>query len=92
VKVIKLDRRYSQCRFNDYWLALHFDIDQYPNQYLYQIKDKLQDYYGPSYYAMFNNPAPWYVDYTGKNKETIYLRDESMLTMLHLSGALNENN
>lgn len=92
MKVVKLDRRYTQCRFNDYWVALHFkgnhngtDLDAY------KVKCKLIDHYGPTRYAMFNNPAPWYNEYKNYAKdEIIYLRDASMLTMLQLSGVLDE--
>lgn len=94
MKVIKLDRRYSMCRFNDYWIALEFEDKYNGNHYPpYIIKCKLQDHYGPSGYAMFGNPCPWYNEYSdGTFKETIYLRDESMLTFLQLSGALDESN
>lgn len=75
------------CRFNDYWLALHFDNNQGLRSFW--IKRKLQDHYGVSGYAMFNNPSPWYNEYKdGGEKEIIYLRDESMLTFLQLIGAL----
>lgn len=91
MKIIKMDRRYSQCRHNDYWIALHFDESQ--NGYYYQafwIKRKLQDHYGPTKYAMFSNPCPWYNEYKNYGKdEIIYLRDESMMTFLQLSGALD---
>jgi hypothetical protein len=93
MKVKKLDRRYSMCRFNNYWVALHFDEKYNGNPYeAYWIKCKLQDHYGPSGYAMFNNPSPWYNEYKdGGEKEIIYLRDESMLTFLQLVGALDES-
>jgi hypothetical protein len=92
--VKKLDRRYTQCRLNDYWVALHFtreDYDDSDDYYLaYYIKCKLIDHYGPSKYAMFNNPCPWYSEYKNyANDEVIYLRDESMLTFLQLSGAFD---
>lgn len=90
MKIVKLDRRYTQCRFNDYWLALHFDE---PAPYKsYSIKCKLQDLYGPTKYAMYGNPCPWYNEYPSNSLEIIYLRDESMLTFLQLSGALDESN
>ena len=87
MKIVKMDRRYSMCRHNDYWIALHFD-EKGKGFHPYWIKCKLQDHYGPSHYAMFNNPSPWYNEYSDKGtKEVIYLRDESMLTFLQLSGA-----
>ena len=96
MKIVKLDRRYTQCRLNNYWIALHFDeeYDSKPNWgWAYWIKCKLQDHYGPTRYAMFSNPCPWYNEYKNYGKdEIIYLRDESMLTFLQLSGALDESN
>ena len=94
MKLVKLDRRYSMCRFNNYWIALEFEDKYDGNPYQpYIIKCKLQDHYGPTSYAMFSNPCPWYNEYAnGATKETIYLRDESMLTFLQLSGALDESN
>ena len=97
MKVIKLDRRYSMCRFNDYWIALEFQNKYDANPYRpYIIKCKLQDHYGPSGYAMVGNPCPWYNEYDhkygGAYKETIYLRNESILTFLQLSGVLDESN
>lgn len=90
MRIVKLDRRYTQCRFNDYWYALHFSN---PTGLLsYRIKCKLQDHYGPTGYAMFNNPSPWYCDYRVDGKDIIYLRDESMVTFLQLSGVLDESN
>jgi hypothetical protein len=95
--VKKLDRRYSQCRLNNYWVALHFiredydDTDDYFRAYA--IKSKLIDHYGPVNYAMYNNPCPWHNEYKNYGKtEIIYLRDESMLTFLQLSGAFDESN
>lgn len=96
MKLVKMDRRYTQCRFNDYWIALHFKEEgKYDgNHYLpYAIKCKLIDHYGPTQYAMFNNPCPWYNEYKNYAKdEVIYLRDASMLTFLQLSGVLDESN
>ena len=91
MKLVKMDRRYTQCRFNDYWYALYFTgnangvgLDAY------RAKCKLIDHYGPTRYAMFGNPHPWYNEYKNYAKdEVIYLRDESMLTMLQLSGAFD---
>lgn len=91
MKIVKLDRRYSMCRHNDYWIALHFDGEGYYYKSFW-IKRKLMDHYGASKYAMFSNPCPWYNEYKGSNKEIIYLRDESILTFLQLSGALDESN
>lgn len=91
MKIVKLDRRYSQRRFNDYRIALHIDQHETLGGSLiaFSIKCKLQDHYGPTRYAMFNNPCPWYNEYKNYGKdEVIYLRDESMLTFLQLSGAL----
>lgn len=93
MKIVKMDHRYSMCRLNNYWVALHFDSSYDDGEYLdaYRIKCKLQDHFGPSGYAMFNNPCSWYNEYKdGGEKEIIYLRDESMLTFLQLSGALDE--
>jgi hypothetical protein len=99
--VKRLDRRYTQCRFNDYRVALHFtredyvydDSDNGDHFLVYAVKRKLQEYYGPAKYAMFNNPCPWYNEYKNYGKtEIIYLRDESMLSFLELSGAFDESN
>ena len=87
-----MDRRYSQCRHNDYWIALHIDRAETLGGSLvaFCIKRKLQDHYGPTRYAMFSNPCPWYNEYKNYGKdEVIYLRDEGMLTFLQLSGALD---
>ena len=94
MKIKKLDRRYSQCRHNDYWYALYFTGSKYGlDMPGFLVKCKLQDHYGPTQYAMFNNPCPWYNEYKNYAKdEVIYLRDASMLTMLRLSGVLDENN
>jgi len=96
MKIVKLDRRYTQCRLNNYWIALHFDeeYDSKPNWgQPFWIKRKLVDHYGPGGYAVCNNPSPWYNEYVGNYLEIIYLRDESMLTFLELSGAFfDENN
>jgi hypothetical protein len=100
MKVKKLDRRYTQCRLNDYWVALYLNLkeeeyDDSDGDYFlsYAIKLKLMDHYGPTKYAMFRNPCPWYNEYKNYAKdEIIYLRDESMLTFLQLSGVLDENN
>ena len=93
MKVKKLDRRYSQCRFNDYWYSLYFTGSEYGlDSAGYEVKCKLIDYYGPTQYAMFNNPCPWYNEYKNYgNDEVIYLRDASMLTMLQLSGVLDDS-
>lgn len=94
MKIKKLDRRYTQCKFNDYWIALHFESTPNGTDLTsYRVKCKLIDHYGPSVYAMFNNPRPWYNEYKNYAKdEVIYLRDESMLTFLQLSGVLDESN
>ena len=91
MKIVKLDRRYTQCRLNNYWIALHFDEDYNRLTLAYWIKCKLQDHYGPGGWAMCNNPSPWMNEYVGNYLEIIYLRDESMLTFLELSGALDES-
>lgn len=89
MKIVKMDRRYSQCRHNDYWIALHFDNNNNSGLRSFWIKRKLQDHYGPTRYAMFSNPCPWYNEYKNYGKdEVIYLRDAGMLTFLQLSGAL----
>lgn len=91
MKVKKLDRRYSMCRFNDYWIALHFEgTDNSIDLASWLIKRKLIDHYGPTRYAMFNNPSPWYNEYN-HNDEVIYLRNASMLTWLQLSGVLDDS-
>lgn len=93
MKVKKLDRRYTQCRFNDYWYALYFTgRENIVLSDAYRVKCKLIDHYGPTQYAMFGNPAPWYNEYKNYGKdEVIYLRDAGMLTFLQLSGALDDN-
>jgi len=93
MKIIKLDRRYTQCKFNNYWVALHFYEPYDGNPYRsYIVKCKLQELYGPTKFAMYNNPHPWYNEYPSNSVEIIYLRDPSVLTFLQLSGALDESN
>jgi len=94
MKVKKLDRRYNQCRHNDYWYALYFTgRPNGLNLEGHRVKCKLVDHYGPTQYAMFNNPCPWYNEYKNYAKdEVIYLRDASMITFLQLSGVLDNSN
>ena len=94
MKIVKLDRRYSMCRHNDYWIALEFDeFGTRASLLTITVKEKLQEHYGPTKYVMFGNPCPWHNSYKDYGKrEVIYLRDESMLTFLQLSGALEYDN
>jgi hypothetical protein len=94
MKIVKLDRRYSMCRHNDYWLALYFTEGAGTPDHLraHRIRRTLEEYYGPSHYTMFGNPSPWYSGYKDYGRtEIVYLRDESMLSFLQLTGALDES-